>query len=60
MSRVTTRNTALHEVTALLQAWEPGDETAAALKVSPDTVMRDSKVAKVWLARELEEGRRDG
>ena len=36
------------------------EETAAALKVSPDTVMRDWKVAKVWLARELEKGRRHG
>ena len=36
------------------------DETAAALKVSPDTVMRDWKVAKVWLARELEKGGRHG
>ena len=37
-----------------------GAETAAALKVSPETVMRDWKVAKVWLARELEKGRRHG
>jgi RNA polymerase sigma factor (sigma-70 family) len=36
------------------------DETAEALKVSPDTVMRDWKVAKVWLARELDKGRRHG
>ena len=36
------------------------DETAAALKVSSDTVMRDWKLAKVWLARELEKGRRHG
>ena len=36
------------------------DETAAALKVSPDTVMRDWKVAKVWLARELAKGHRHG
>jgi RNA polymerase sigma factor (TIGR02999 family) len=36
------------------------DETADALNVSPDTVMRDWKVAKVWLARELEKGRRHG
>jgi RNA polymerase sigma factor (TIGR02999 family) len=34
------------------------EETAETLKVSPDTVMRDWKVAKVWLARELEKGRR--
>ena len=36
------------------------DETAAALKVSPETVMRDWKVAKVWLARELDKGRHHG
>ena len=36
------------------------DETADALKVSPQTVMRDWKLAKVWLARELEGGRRAG
>jgi hypothetical protein len=30
------------------------------LRVFPETVMRDWKVAKVWLARELERGRRDG
>ena len=35
-------------------------ETAEALKVSPETVMRDWKVAKVWLARELSKGRRHG
>lgn len=29
------------------------DETAEALKVSPETVMRDWKMAKVWLLREL-------
>ena len=28
-------------------------ETAEVLKVSPDTVMRDWKLAKVWLLREL-------
>ena len=31
-------------------------ETAAALKVSVDTVMRDWKLAKVWLLRELSAG----
>ncbi len=36
------------------------DETADALNVSPQTVMRDWKLAKVWLARELERGRRAG
>jgi RNA polymerase sigma factor (TIGR02999 family) len=29
------------------------EETAAALKVSPDTVMRDWRLAKAWLSREL-------
>lgn len=29
------------------------DETAEVLKVSPDTVMRDWKFAKVWMLREL-------
>ena len=29
------------------------DETAAVLKVSPDTVMRDWRLAKVWLQREM-------
>ena len=29
------------------------DETAAVLKVSPDTVMRDWRLAKAWLLREL-------
>jgi RNA polymerase sigma-70 factor (ECF subfamily) len=30
------------------------EEAAEALQVSPDTVMRDWKLAKVWLLRELE------
>ena len=34
-------------------------ETAEALDVSPDTVMRDWKMAKAWLLRELGGGRRD-
>jgi RNA polymerase sigma factor (sigma-70 family) len=29
------------------------EEVAAALKVSPETVMRDWKLAKAWLLREL-------
>ena len=29
------------------------EETAEALQISPETVMRDWKLAKVWLAREL-------
>jgi RNA polymerase sigma factor (TIGR02999 family) len=33
-------------------------ETAEALKVSPETVMRDWRLAKVWLLRELAEGAR--
>ena len=32
------------------------DETALVLKVSPDTVMRDWRLAKVWLQRELRAG----
>jgi RNA polymerase sigma-70 factor (ECF subfamily) len=35
-------------------------ETAEVMKVSADTVMRDWKLAKVWLLRELREGARDG
>ena len=35
------------------------DETAEALHVSPETVMRDWKLAKVWLLRELKGKRRD-
>jgi len=35
-------------------------ETAEVMKVSPDTVMRDWKVAKVWLLRELRRGARHG
>jgi RNA polymerase sigma factor (TIGR02999 family) len=33
------------------------EETAEVLKVSPETVRRDWKLAKVWLLRELSEGR---
>jgi len=29
------------------------EETAEVLKVSPDTVMRDWRLAKAWLLREL-------
>jgi RNA polymerase sigma factor (TIGR02999 family) len=32
------------------------EESAEALKVSPDTVMRDWKLAKVWLLREIRKG----
>jgi RNA polymerase sigma factor (TIGR02999 family) len=35
-------------------------ETAEVLKVSPETIMRDWKIAKVWLLRELSEDQRDG
>jgi RNA polymerase sigma-70 factor, ECF subfamily len=34
------------------------DETAEALKVSPQTVMRDWRFARLWLARELAAVRR--
>ena len=35
------------------------EETAEVLQVSPDTVKRDWRLAKLWLLRELEgEGRR--
>lgn len=33
------------------------EETAAILKVSADTVMRDWRLAKVWLRREMRHGR---
>ena len=36
------------------------EETAHVLKVSPDTVLRDWRVAKVWLLRELGGGTGDG
>jgi RNA polymerase sigma factor (TIGR02999 family) len=32
------------------------EETAVVLRVAPDTVMRDSRLAKAWLARELSRG----
>jgi RNA polymerase sigma factor (TIGR02999 family) len=34
------------------------DETASALNVSPDTVMRDWRLAKAWLQREMRDERR--
>lgn len=34
------------------------DETAEVLKVSPQTVLRDWSLAKLWLLRELERGQR--
>ena len=36
------------------------EETAEALKVSPETVMRDWKLAKAWLLRELAPDRAKG
>lgn len=36
------------------------EETAEVLTVSPETVMRDWKLAKAWLLRELSEERLDG
>ena len=36
------------------------EETAEVLKVSPETVMRDWKLAKAWLLRELSGGNFDG
>lgn len=33
------------------------DETAAVLAVSPDTVMRDWRLAKIWLVREMAGGK---
>jgi hypothetical protein len=31
----------------------PGSQTAADLKISPETVLRDWKFAKSWLRREM-------
>jgi RNA polymerase sigma factor (sigma-70 family) len=36
------------------------EETAEVLNVSPQTVLRDWRLAKVWLQREMERGRRGG
>ncbi len=36
------------------------EETAAVLEVSPETVMRDWRLAKLWLLRELSQGNRRG
>jgi RNA polymerase sigma factor (TIGR02999 family) len=35
------------------------EETAEVLMVSPDTVMRDWRLAKIWLLREISKGERD-
>ena len=37
-----------------------GEETAEVLRVSSDTVVRDCKLAKAWLLRELSQERLDG
>jgi RNA polymerase sigma-70 factor, ECF subfamily len=34
------------------------EETAEVLKVSPDTVLRDWRFARIWLHRELSQGAR--
>jgi RNA polymerase sigma factor (TIGR02999 family) len=36
------------------------EETAEVLRVSVETVMRDWRLAKIWLLRELSEGNRRG
>jgi RNA polymerase sigma factor (TIGR02999 family) len=36
------------------------EESAAVLRVSPDTVLRDWKLAKAWLAREMTKGMQHG
>jgi DNA-directed RNA polymerase specialized sigma24 family protein len=36
------------------------EETAEVLKVSPETVMRDWRLAKAWLLRELSGEKPDG
>jgi hypothetical protein len=36
------------------------EEPAEALKISPETVMRDWKLAKVWLLEEMTGERGDG
>jgi ECF sigma factor len=36
------------------------EETAVVLGVSPDTVVRDWRLAKAWLLRELSQERLDG
>ena len=60
--------TSPQEATGLLLAWSEGErtafeklvprrleraETAEVLRVLPDTVLRDWRLAKVWLAREM-------
>jgi len=36
------------------------EESAEVLKVSPDTVLRDWKLAKVWLLREMKKAVKSG
>ena len=36
------------------------EETAEVLKVSEETILRDWRLAKAWLLREMSEGNRDG
>ena len=36
------------------------EETAAALGISEESVLRDWRLARVWLAHELRHGERDG
>lgn len=36
------------------------DETAEVMNISPETVMRDWKIAKVWLLREITGGKQSG
>jgi RNA polymerase sigma-70 factor (ECF subfamily) len=51
MSRATTRNTALHQVTALLQAWESGDERALQA-LTPLVEPHLRRVARKYMRRE--------
>jgi DNA-directed RNA polymerase specialized sigma24 family protein len=36
------------------------EETAEVLKVSPQTVLRDWRLARAWLSREMRRGDRNG
>jgi RNA polymerase sigma factor (TIGR02999 family) len=36
------------------------EETAEVLSVSEETILRDWRLAKAWLLREMSEGKRDG
>jgi hypothetical protein len=54
----------LHEVTQLLHAWSEGEQGALESRgrgmVSPETVLRDWKLARSWLRRELTRESSDG